>query len=65
MEQNECQNAGIHIEDGHTMEEWAKVSDEGCWDFPENELFDGTIEPNPYIVYYRIDGRLYETNIEA
>jgi hypothetical protein len=40
-------------------------SDGNLWDFPLEELLDGTIEPNEYIWYWLIDGRCYETTEQA
>ncbi len=53
----------ITIEFGHTLHELHSGShwDNECWDFEYSELFDGTIEPQDDMVYWLIDGRLYET----
>ena len=52
----------IHIVFGQTIGEWMdKYEQDGCWDFPFEELVDGTIEPNEDIWYWYIDGRFYET----
>lgn len=37
--------------------------DEDLWDFPCEELLDGTIEFNEDIWYYLVDGRFYESTI--
>ena len=39
--------------------------DEDLWDFPCEELLDGTIEINEDIWYYLVDGRFYESTIGA
>ena len=49
----------IIIEYGHTLEELGDQFEE-LWDFPYNELFDGTIEPQDNMTYWLINGRLYE-----
>lgn len=53
----------IIVEEGHTKEELKTITDndEEYWDFPLVELLDGTIEPNKEMIYWLIDGRLYET----
>ena len=35
------------------------------WDFPIEELLDGTVEINEDIWYWLIDGRCYETTEEV
>lgn len=56
----------IVAEMGHTLKEWKELVniDNSLWDFPLDELLDGTIESNGDIVYWLIDGRLYETDIQ-
>ena len=50
------------IEFGHTLEELEKVQDDSCWDFAWTELGDRSVEFQPEgMVYWFIDGRLYET----
>ena len=54
------------IKTGATLEEYmskhGEAHDNGeLWDFPYQELFDGTIEPQDGMTYWLIDGRLYET----
>ena len=59
---NENGISHLSVEFGHTVEEWKdKWYDYDLWDFPIEELLDGTIEPNQDIVYWCIDGRCYET----
>lgn len=57
----------ITVETGHTKQEWAvEFGDYGngdCWDFPIEELIDGTVEPDEDIIYWCIDGRMYETTL--
>jgi len=49
-----------------TYVEWYNLyGDDGCWDFPLEELLDGTLEINESIWYYYINGRCYETNKEV
>lgn len=52
----------LTLEIGHTLDEWQEKygSNEDNWDFPINELLDGTIEPDEDITYWFINGRLYE-----
>ena len=55
------------IETGHTLQEWSTRfvtldDDNELWSFPYEELFNGTIEPTEDMVYWLIEGRLYETN---
>lgn len=61
---------GAKIESGHTIEEYrekfGKLYDDGeLWDFSEEDLFDGSVEINPDIIYWKIevDGepRYFET----
>lgn len=56
----------VHYEYGHTIEEWEVLSsiNEDLWDFPIEELKDGTIEPNADILYWVIGDRVYETPFE-
>lgn len=57
----------LHFEVGHTKEEWKQEQVEAAkglvalWSFPVDELLDGTIEPDVDMIYWLIDGRLYET----
>ena len=57
----------IHLEVGHTKEEWNHEQAEAAkglvalWSFPVDELLDGTVEPDVDMIYWLIDGRLYET----
>jgi hypothetical protein len=50
----------ITLEIGHTLEEWSVKYGENqdCWDFPIDELLDGTIEPDEDKIYWVIDGRV-------
>lgn len=56
--------ATIKIELGHTLEEWEKTysDNENLWDVNLDDVLNGALEPNEDIVYWYIDGRLYETN---
>ena len=53
-------------ETGHTLKEWKSKfgKNTGLWDFPVDEILDGTIEPNGEFLYWLIDGRLYETEFD-
>lgn len=55
----------VSVAIGHTIEEWEETFNqcEDLWDFPIEEVVDGTIEPNTDMVYWQIDDRLYETLI--
>ena len=57
---------GFHLffEIEHTIKEWEKAINndfENYWNFPIEELLDGSIEPNKDMIYWLIEGRLYET----
>ena len=53
----------LHLVLGKTEEEWSESYGGDCiWDFPIEELLDGTIDINEDIWYWLIDGRCYETN---
>lgn len=56
----------IVAEMGHTLKEWEELvnRDDSLWDFPLDEMLDGTVNSNGDIVYWFIDGRLYETDIQ-
>lgn len=56
----------LNIVFGHKKSEWVnehknKDSKGELWDFPIEELLDGTIEPSEVMWYWLINGRLYET----
>lgn len=58
--------ADLHIEDGHTEKEFFEkfgdaYNDGDIWDFSEDDLLNGAIEPDPAIQYWRIGDRIYET----
>lgn len=58
------------VETNHTLAEYIEkfgdAYDNGeLWDFSKEELENGAVEPNKNIVYWEIDGRLYETTIES
>jgi len=57
----------IIIETEHTIDELHNGStwNNECWDFPLEELLDGSIEPRDDIVYWLIGDRAYETTIEV
>lgn len=54
----------IHYEIGHTLQEWEEKfgGNPDLWDFPVIELFDQSVEPDEGMLYWFIDGRLYETD---
>lgn len=53
----------LHLVIGHTYADWIAEYDEDYWDFPIEELLDGTVEINEGIWYWLIKGRCYETDI--
>lgn len=60
----------IKIEHGKTideyMEKFGELYNEGkLWDFEEEDILSGAVEPRKDIVYWEIDGRLYETTDKA
>lgn len=60
----------IKIEHGKTideyMEKFGELYNEGeLWDFEEEDVLSGAVEPRKDIVYWEIDGRLYETTDKA
>lgn len=62
-------NYNLHIVFGHTKAEWVEefndAEEEELWSFPIEELLDCSIDINEDIWYWCIDGRLYETTMEA
>lgn len=73
-EEVESNVKGAHVEKGHNMREYIEKFgdeyDEGeLWDFSKEDFEDGTIDVNPYIVYWYMqdlngEWRYFETNIE-
>lgn len=53
----------LHLTFGKTLDEWESIYgwDEDKWDFPIEELLDGTISIDEGIWYWYINGRCYET----
>lgn len=54
------------VETSHTLKEWNehfKKDDAILWNFPKEELLDGTVEPQPFMIYWLIGNRLYETTL--
>lgn len=56
----------LNIVFGKTKQEWKRDVESQCdegdlWDFPIEEMLDGSVEINESIYYWLIDGRLYET----
>lgn len=61
------QNPVYKVEYGHSigeyMDKYGALYDSGTlWNFPKEELEDGTVEPQEDMTYWEIDGRLYETS---
>ena len=53
----------MEVEVGHTIQEWKDNYDDGNnWDVSLEDIITGAIEPSPNVIYWLIDGRLYETN---
>ena len=45
------------------MDKYGALYDSGTlWNFPKEELEDGTVEPQENMTYWEIEGRLYETS---
>lgn len=59
----------LHLVLGKTKKEWESIYwqtlSEELWDFPLEELLDGTLDINEDIWYWYIDGRCYETSEEV
>lgn len=61
-----------NIENGHTLEEYEDIygydyENGDLWDFDLDEVVSGAVDLHDDMVYWCIDGRVYETNeyIEA
>lgn len=59
---------GFHIETNHTLKEWELLYKQDyingdLWDFSLECIKFQAIEPNPNMVYWLIDNRVYETCI--
>ena len=63
-------NVRIHIEVGHTIEEWERLCasshngqplENDYWDLSIDDLLTGAVEANESMTYWLINGRLYET----
>ena len=54
----------LHIVLGKKYSEWADITycNYNLWDFPIEELIDGSVEINEDIWYWLINGRCYETD---
>lgn len=56
----------LHVVTGKTLDEWNREHDDGeNWDFPAEEIIDGTVEFEEDRWYWLIGGRFYETHDEA
>lgn len=57
----------VHYEEGHTVKEWCDIADRAdedgvtLWNFIVEDVMEGAIEANESILYWLINGRLYET----
>lgn len=60
-------NKSLHLIINSTMEELKEKADydDECWDFPLEEILDGSVEVNEDIWYWLINGRVYETHNEV
>jgi hypothetical protein len=55
-----------NVETGHSLDEYnalfkSEIEDGSLWSFSKEDMETGAIEPNPDMLYWEIDGRLYET----
>lgn len=57
----------LHLILGKTKKEILKETghDDSLWDFPLEELLDGTVEIDEDNRYFYCEGRCYETDIKA
>ena len=56
----------LHYEIGHSTNEWEETyGADNLWEILLEEFMDGSVEVNEDIVYWYIDGRMYETTIDA
>ena len=57
----------VHYEEGHTVKEWCEIADRAdeddvtLWNFTVDDMVEGAVEANEAILYWLINGRLYET----
>ena len=53
----------INLEIGHSVQEWKKLysQNKNLWDISLEDFITGAVDPSEDIVYWYIDGRLYET----
>lgn len=53
----------IQLEIGHTKNEWNRIygTEEYLWDICLEDFISGALEPDENMVYWYINGRLYET----
>lgn len=57
----------IHYEEGHTVKEWCDIADRAdeddvtLWNFTVEDVVEDAVEANEAILYWLINGRLYET----
>lgn len=63
-----CNGIVISFEVGHTLQEWNEkygnrdtYTDIAFWDVSIEDLLNGGIEPQEGMIYWLIDGRMYET----
>lgn len=57
----------IKVVIGKTLKEWETRfgNNDSLWDVSIDDVESGAIEPNTDYVYWLINGRLYETDIEC
>lgn len=60
--------ADFKVEKGHIIEEYMCMFGESyengdLWDFPIEELYDGSIKPQKDMIYWLIKDRAYETTL--
>lgn len=56
----------LHLTFGKTYADYCYEGfdqDDDLWDFPIEELLDGTVEINENVYYWCINGRCFETDI--
>lgn len=55
-------NITFYVELDHTKKEWNRTYGKyDLWDFPIEDFVNGAVEPDENMVYWLIDGRLFET----
>lgn len=59
-----------NVETGHDLDTYntlfkSGIEDGSLWSFSKEDVETGAIEPDPDILYWEIDGRLYETTLNS